>query len=180
MTDALDRLVAQIPRASWFAALGEPLQPAERTDLAAYIEGLGLPDLPAAVVADWAEAGRVASDPAWDHGWWDAEERLRGELMARADAAHGASAVMDRLSAVARAAHDATIGPAAMAAARAGIADQALVRAAAGAATQSCYQSGLAILAGATDPGHAFHAKLQLFLGGRWPLGILRGSAYMF
>lgn len=180
MIAALDRLVARIPRASWFAALGEALQPAEQTDLAAYIHGLGLPPCAIAVVADWHAAGRVASDPAWDHGWWDAEERLRAELIARADASHGARATMDRLSTVAQAAHEATIGPAAMAAARAGVADQALVRAAAGAATQSCYQSGLALLAGATDPGHAFHAKLRLFLGGRWPLGILRGSAYMF
>ena len=180
MIAALDRLVARIPRASWFAALGEALQPAEQTDLAAYIHGLGLPPCAIAVVADWHAAGRVASDPAWDHGWWDAEERLRAELIAGADASHGARATMDRLSTVAQAAHEATIGPAAMAAARAGVADQALVRAAAGAATQSCYQSGLALLAGATDPGHAFHAKLRLFLGGRWPLGILRGSAYMF
>lgn len=180
MTAALDRLLARIPHASWFAAVGEALEPTERADLAAYIHGLGLPACATAVVADWTEAGRVASDPAWDHGWWDAEERLRVALLAEADAAHGARAVMDRLSAVAQAAHDATIGPAAMAAARSGIADQALVRAAAGAATQSCYQSGLALLAGTTDPGHPFHAKLQLFLGGRWPLGILRGSAYMF
>jgi len=180
LTAALDRLVARIPRASWFAALGEKLQPAEEADLAAYIHGLGLPACATAVAADWTEAGRVASDPAWDHGWWDAEEGLRAALMAEADAALGARTVMDRLSAVAQAAHEATIGPAAMAAARAGIADQALIRAAAGAATQSCYQSALALLAGATEPGHAFNAKLRLFLGGRWPLGILRGSAYMF
>ena len=180
MTAALDRLVARIPHASWFAALGEALQPAEQAELASYIHGLGLPACATAAVADWGEAGRVASDPAWDHGWWDAEERLRAELMARADAAHGAPAVMDRLSTITQAAHDATIGPAAMAAARSGIADEALVRAAAGAATQACYQSGLALLAGATDSGHAFNAKLQLFLGGRWPLGIVRGSAYMF
>ena len=27
---------------------------------------------------------------------------------------------------------------------------------------------------------HPFHAKLRLFQAGRWPLGIVRGSAYMF
>lgn len=180
MTAAVDRLLARIPHASWFAALGEPLQPPERAELASYINGLGLPACEAAVVADWAEAGRIASDPGWDRAWWDAEEGLRAALMVQADAAHGTRAVMDRLSAVAQAAHDATIGPAAMAAARSGIADQALVRAAAGAATQSCYQSALAFLAGIPDAAHPFHAKLQLFLGGRWPLGIVRGSAYIF
>jgi hypothetical protein len=181
LTAALDRLVARIPRASWFAALGEALQPAEQTDLAAYIHGLGLPPCAPAAVADWARGRPRRQRPGL--GPWLVG---RGGAAARRTArpgptpAHGARAAMDRLSAVAQAAHEATIGPAAMAAARAGVADQAMVRAAAGAATQACYQSGLALLAGATDPGHAFHAKLRLFLGGRWPLGILRGSAYMF
>ncbi len=180
MGDALDRLLAAIPRISWFAALGETLQPAEAGDLAAYVQGLGLPACQPTIVAGWADAARVASDPDWDHAWWDAEEKLRVALLAKAEAALGDGAAMDRLSAVTQAAHDATIGPAAMAAARAGVADQALVRAAAGAATQSCYQSGLALLAGVADPAHPFHAKLRLFQAGRWPLGIVRGSAYMF
>lgn len=177
---ALARLVAAIPRISWFAALGDVLQPVERADLAAYVAGLGLPACPAAVVADWSGAAQIAADPGWDRRWWDAEETLRLGLQADANRAAGEVAVMRQLSVVTQAAHEATIGPAAMAAARSGVADQALLRAAAGAATQACYQAGLALLAGETAPEHAFHAKLRLFQAGRWPLGIVRGSAYIF
>lgn len=180
MASSLDGLLAAIPHASWFAALGTALAPSERAELAAYLAGLELAPAPAAPVADWEAAGAVAADPGWDHRWWDAEERLRAALLARAEAAAGREATLERLTAVTMAAHDATIGAAAMAAAAAGVADQALVRVAAGAATQACYQAALALLAGANAPEHPFAAKLRLFRAGRWPLGIVGGTAYIF
>lgn len=176
---AADALLAAIAHISWFAALGQPLEPSEAGELAAYVAGLGLPAVPAERVADWAGAARAAADPDWDPGWWNAEERLRTALVAAARARHGEVAAMESLSAVTLAAHAATIGQAAMAAARAGVADQALIRVAAGAATQACYQAALAGLAGAGGE-HPFAAKLRLFQAGRWPLGIVRGRAYIF
>jgi len=180
MTAAYDDLLAAIPRASWFAALGDRLEDSERGDLMAYLDGLGLKPASVACVADWAAAERIAKDPDWDPAWWSAEEAMRHALLAAAEAALGETAAMDRLGAVIQAAHDATIGPAAMAAARAGVADQALIRAAAGAATQACYQAAVALLAGALTDDHPFRLKLRLFQAGRWPLGIVRGSAYIF
>jgi hypothetical protein len=174
------RLLAAIPHASWFAALGTTLEPSERADLAFYVRGLGLAPASAALVADWTEAARVAADPAWDTRWWDAEEKLRGVLLAKAELRTGKAEAMTRLSDVTMTAYDATIGAAAMAAAASGVADQALVRVASGAATQACYQGALAILAGVAAPEHPFAAKLRLFRAGRWPLGIVRGSAYIF
>ncbi|MCC7046080.1 MAG: hypothetical protein IT562_05140 [Alphaproteobacteria bacterium] len=179
MAGVADALLAAIAHAPWFAALGTPLAPSERAEHTVYLAGL---QLAAAVepVHGWQAAGRVAADPDWDRRWWDAEERLRVALLARAEAAAGGGATMRQLTAIAMAAHDATIGAAAMAAAASGVADQALIRVAAGAATQACYQAGLALLAGMDAPGHAFAAKLRLFRAGRWPLGIVRGQAYIF
>lgn len=178
MTTVAGDLLAAIPHASWFAALGAPLEPGERAELSAYLAGL---DLVATVapVRDWQTAGRVAAAPDWDRRWWDAEERLRVALLLRAEATAGSEATMKQLTAVTMAAHDATIGAAAMAAA-AGVADQALIRVAAGAATQACYQAALALLAGADATGGPFAAKLRLFRAGRWPLGIVGGRAYIF
>jgi hypothetical protein len=177
---AADDLVAVIAHISWFAALGAALEPSEAVDLAIYVKGLGLPDAAAERVVDWAQAARIAGDPHWDPSWWNAEERLRGALLAQAESRLGRAAVLERLSAVTMAAHAATIGAAAMAAAREGVADQALARVAAGAATQASYQAALAALAGADAAEHPFAAKLRLFRAGRWPLGIVRGKAYIF
>ena len=180
MIAEIAQLVAAIPHASWFAALGTKLEPSERADLAFYARGLGLAPAAPALVVDWAEAARVAADPAWDPRWWDAEEKLRGALLAHAERRTSKAETMARLSEVTMAAYDATIGAAAMAAAASGVADQALARVASGAATQACYLGALAILAGVTAPEHPFAAKLRLFRAGRWPLGIVRGAAYIF
>lgn len=179
---ALAALLASVSHVSWFASLGDALTDSERADMAAYLAGLALGAIAVAPVADWASALRIASDPAWDARWWQAEERARQTLMQQAlmrQADAGAPETLERLSAVALAAHEATIGPAAMAAASAGVADPAAVRAASGAATQACYQGALALIAGA-GPEHPFAAKLRLFQAGRWPLGIVAGTAYIF
>lgn len=179
MTTASDGLIASIPAASWFAALGTALEPSEAADLAAYLQGLGL-RAASQQVRDWAEAERIAADPQWDPRWWEAEEKLRARLMARAEKRAGRDRALAHLSDVTMAAHEAVIGRAAMAAAQAGVADQALIRVAAGAATQACYQAALAVLAGEDASEHPFAAKLRLFQAGRWPLGIVRGRAYIF
>lgn len=174
----IDPLTAAIPHEPWFAALGEALTEAERADMAAYLAGLGFAGAPVAAARDWDAAARIVTDPAWEQRWWDAEEGLRTDLLRRAGERLGETRMLEALSSVTQAAHDATIGAAAMAAARSRSSDPGLIRAAAGAATQACYQGALVVLAGAGDE-HAFAAKLRLFRAGRWVLGIVRGTAYV-
>lgn len=170
---ALDQLLAAIPDVKWFAGLGRKLTPAQRRDAEAWLEGLGYAGCPLASARDWRAARRIANDPDWDRGWWQAEEKLRLDLLRRAEKCNGRKRAMEVLSEVALGAHDT-----ALAAARKKIPNAVFAAAAAGAATQACYQGTLAFLAGKRD--HAFSAKLGLFLGGRWPLGILGGKAYIF
>ena len=146
---------------AWFSALGEPLGDAEHAEIAAYLHGLGLPDLPVRAASSWQEAGELCRQPAG--AWWQAEEaeRVRLESSARLDPADPAwLQVTDKLH-----------GAAAVAAARSGCADVALIRVAAGAATFAAYQQRLARAAGA-PAAHPFLRKYALYCGGRWPLGV--------
>ncbi len=170
---ALDQLLATIPDVKWFAALGRPLSPAHRRDAEAWLKGIGYAGYPLSPAKTWRAARRIASNPDWERGWWQAEEKLRLSLLRRAEKRNGRKRAMELLTEVALGAHDA-----ALTAARKKIPDASFSAAAAGAATQACYQGTLAFLAG--EPDHAFSAKLGLFLGGRWPLGILGGKAYIF
>lgn len=174
----IEALLGEIPRDPWFASLGETLTEPERADMATYLRGLGFAGLPIAAADSWPQAGRIITDPGWEQRWWDAEETRRAELLGSAAANVGETAMLELLTRVTQAAHDVTIGAAAMAATRAGASDPGLIRAAAGAATQACYQGALALLAEAGDE-HSFAAKLRLFRAGRWVLGIVRGTAYV-
>ena len=169
---ALDRLLTGIRRAKWFTALGKPLTPAQRRDARAWLAGIGYRDIPLEAAPNWRAAKRIASDPGWDGDWWRAEETQRLALL-RAAERLGTPGAMELMTEAGMAAHDK-----ALKAARRHIPDASFALAAAGAAAQGCYLGALALLAG--DPDHAFSARLGLFLGGRWPLGILGGKAYIF
>lgn len=166
---ALAAFAREIPRGSWFAALGEPLTDGERTEARTYIADiLGRDEVLIAGVADWLAAEAILKRD-YDHAWWDAEMRAQNETRRRAETAHGKEALLAALDPVVEAAA-ALNGAAALAASRAGITDQALIRVAAGAAAQVCHQAALAIAAGA-GAEHPFAIKYRLFAGGRWPLG---------
>jgi hypothetical protein len=146
---------------AWFSALGEPLGEVEHAEIAAYLQGLGLPDLPVRAASSWQEAGQLCRQPS--EAWWQAEEaeRVRLESSARLDPADPAwLQITEKLH-----------GAAAVAAARSGCADAALIRVAAGAATIAAYQQRLAKAAGAPQ-AHPFLRKHALYCGGRWPLGV--------
>jgi hypothetical protein len=66
---------------AWFSTLGEPLDEAERAEIAAYLSGLSLH---AAVhaVSTWKEAADICAHPA--NAWWDAEEREKRRLEEKA------------------------------------------------------------------------------------------------
>jgi hypothetical protein len=176
---AVDALVRRAAAAAWFAAVGEPLTPGERTGAEAYLRALGRTGVSVDGVADWARAKALAQAPDWDRAWWEAEERLRTTLLDAAAARLGRVALMQALTRVTVAASDPAHGRAAQSLLRAGVADEALARAAAGAATQACYLAALATAADA-PADHAFHAKFALVEAGRWPLGIVAGRLWVF
>jgi hypothetical protein len=64
-------------------------------------------------------------------------------------------------------------------AARGGCSDAALIRAAAGALGQALHLAEVAQLSG-ESAAHPFLLKKTLFAGGRWPLGIVNASYYLF
>ena len=146
--------------AAWFSTLGEPLGEAERAEIDAYLEGLGL-RCPIRAVTSWREAFEVSNRPAGD--WWAVEEaeRSRLEKLTRLDPAEPEWLALNK----------ALHGAAAVAAARGGCSSAALIRAAAGAASYAAYQARLAraVRAGAHHP---FLRKYALYCGGRWPLGV--------
>jgi hypothetical protein len=154
VSDALD--------GAWFSALGEPLGEAEHAEIAAYLHGLGLPDLPVRAASSWQEAGELCRRPA--DAWWQAEEAERVRL-------ESSSARLDPADPAWLRATEKLHGAAAVAATRSGCADAALIRVAAGAATFAAYQQRLARAAGAPAT-HPFLRKYALYCGGRWPLGV--------
>jgi hypothetical protein len=175
---ALAAFAREIPRGSWFAALGEPLTEGERAEARLYVaEIVGRNAVSIAGVADWLGAQAIIKRD-YDHAWWDAEMLAQHAARQRAESAHGKEALLAALEPIVDAA-GALNGPAALAASRAGITDQALIRVAAGAAAQACHQAALAIAADA-DANHPFAIKYRLFAGGRWPLGFDRDRLIVF
>jgi len=163
----------------WFFMLGEPLGDSERELARGYLSGLGI-DEPAPIegVADFVAASRIVSHPDWDRRWWDAEQRERERLRAQVASDRDPSQTLRALSPgpeQAAIAH----GAAAVQAARIGGSDPGLIRAAAGALGEALYLAKLAELA-FEAPSHPFSRKLELFAGGHWPLGLVRGHYYVF
>jgi hypothetical protein len=170
---------ASLRHVSWFAAVGQDLTDGERHEASEYLRAIGFPDAAIAPVTEWRAAEAATRDTQWSRAWWEAEERCRTDLLARAGANHGAHALMTALSRVTLEASDVVLGAASIAAARSAIADAALARVAAGAATQAAYQAGLALAASAGDM-HPFAIKFRLFAAGRWPLGLVGEAFHIF
>jgi hypothetical protein len=164
----------------WFLMLGEPLAPDEDGQLRDYLRGLDLDArMPIETVRGWDAAGRAIQNPDWDRGWWDAEQRESQRLNEKISAMPAASALLEGLSRTLELSVESVRGAAAAAATRGGCADAALIYAAAGSLGQALYLAELARLAGESLT-HAFFCKQALFAGGHWPLGIIRGSYYIF
>jgi hypothetical protein len=164
--------------AAWFAGLGEPLTGGERDEAAAYATALGLGALAIESVADWPAAEHRLQDPDWSPAWWEREESLRRELLARAEARYPAPALWTALTNLTTEAGDLVHGKAATAAARLGNARPASIHVAAGAAAQAAYQLAVARLAG--EPASLFESKFRLFAAGHWPLGVGGSTLFVF
>jgi hypothetical protein len=162
----------------WFVRCGLALDRLAIDDARLWLVGLGFGAAPVAGVTSWREASRLIQGPDWSRAWWDAETAQAESLRRAAYAVLGEKACLEALTDVTEAAA-ALRDRAAAALARAGLDDETLAKVAAGAAAQACHQRGLALLAG-TDDSHAFAAKFRLFAAGRWPLGIVGETCFVF
>lgn len=154
----------------WFAELGLPFDRATAdavASLAARAERL----------TGWEAAVAVTQDPRTLVAW-DEERAEESALKARAAGGRGPEALHLALTPVV----DAGIVPFFEAAERAtrgaGLADPYLVRVMAGAVSQAAYRAALARAAGADD--HPFVQKYALFERGRWILGTIAGTLYIY
>jgi len=169
---------AEIPRLKWFTAVGTALAPTVIADAERYVAALGLAPGPVAPVPSWREAAATTQRPDWSRDWWQAESACEQALQRQGAARFGLQPLLAALTALAEIATGLqTCASAALAAA--GLDDPALAKVAAGAAAQACHQRGLALLAG-SESGHAFTVKFELFAAGRWPLGIVGGTCFVF
>ncbi len=175
---AVRALASELLAAPWLAACGEPLTDSERADVRRYLAELDLPIVPIADVATWSDAAVLTKRPDWSRDWWAAEERAARALHEKAAATLGDSQLLAALSEVTEAATS-LHGHAALAAARAGIADPALSRVAAGAAALACHQMGL-VRAAEAGEDHPLAVKYRLSAGGRWLLGVVGDTCYLF
>ncbi len=164
---------------SWFAAVGQELTDGERHEASDYLRAIGVAGATIIPVTGWRAAEAATRNTQWSRAWWDAEERARTDLLARASRLHGEHPLMTALSHVTLEASAVALGAASIAAARSAIADPALARVAAGAATQAAYQAGLALAAGAGE-AHPFAVKFRLFAAGHWPLGLVGDAFQIF
>jgi hypothetical protein len=164
----------------WFFMVGEPLGSTETEQVVQYLRGLGLDDTVSIErPTDWSSAGTLIKDTRWDARWWEAEQREAKRLHELAARELGADELSRRLAKALERSMNGVHGAAAVQAARGGCSDPALIRAAAGAAGHALHLAEVARLSG-ESAAHPFLLKQALFAGGRWPLGIVNGSYYLF
>jgi hypothetical protein len=170
---ALGPLRTEIRAASWFAALGESLTDGDVEEANAYagaVEVVG--------VTSWPEAESFLKSPDASLDWWDREEALRKSLLTETAAHHPERALWTSLTELTTEAGDLVHGKAATAVARMGNAAPASIHVAAGAASQAVYQLAVARLAG--NQASPFESKFRLFAAGRWPLGVVGSTLFLF
>jgi len=172
------RMLREVP---WFAALGEPLDEREVNLAEDYLAGMGFAEAAIVLAADWEEAEEAVRNPDWNTAFWEAEEQLRVALVTEACERADEATVQLALTHLSNTAAQAIVDRAEIAAVHWEIADEALLRTAIGAATQACYHAGLALAAESEDEEqHPFAIKYRLFEAGRWPLGLVGASYYLF
>ena len=169
---------AEIKTLAWFGACGAPFGDAERALAQGYVASLGLGDLPVAAVPDWRQAEATIRRADWGREWWEAETAAEQALHRMGAARYGRAPLLKALTEITEEAV-ALRDHAAAALARAGISSEALAKVAGGAVGQACHQRALALLTEAPDH-HAFVRKFRLFARGRWPLGVVARSCFVF
>ncbi|MFZ5610452.1 MAG: hypothetical protein ACOY99_12685 [Pseudomonadota bacterium] len=179
-TRALARFAGLIRRIDWFGRVATPLDPPTRRMARRYLDTLGFPDIVPAWVEDWLDAAAAAESLDYNSPAWDAEEALRAELVATAEALLGEAALAALLQPVEAVTATVAGEAASMAAARLGVDDEAFLTAAVGGAVQAAHLAALVLIAGEDAEDHPFFHKFRLFEAGRWPLGIAGASFNLF
>jgi hypothetical protein len=174
----IEALRSDVEAASWFAALGEPLTEGDRADAEAYTSALDLGDVVIERAKDWPDAERILKTPDGSPAWWTREECLRKALLSEAERRYPERALWTALTELTTETGDLVHGKAATAAARMGNAAAASIHVAAGAASQAVYQLAVARLAG--NAASLFESKFRLFAAGRWPLGVMGSTLFLF
>lgn len=167
----------------WFSRIGQSISAEELRITEDYLSAIGFPNTNIATVTDWNDAAAVAETPAWNSGWWEAEEQLRAALIADALMVIDERELTQSLNHVTAQ----TAGQALVAI------DEAaklhtiesnpnimeFLNAAAGIAVASSYHAGLAIAA-QNEAEHPFSIKFRLFENGRLPLGMAGNTFSIF
>ena len=174
----LTAFVAALPDRPWFVAVGAKVTPEVIAEAEAYVAALGLAPCPVAPAGGWREAAAIAQRPDWSRDWWQAESAREQTLHRQGAARFGLEPLLATLTDVTEAA-SVLRDRAAAALRRAGLDDEALAKVAGGAAAQACHQQALTLLTDG-EAGRAFGAKHALFAAGRWPLGIVGGTGFVF
>jgi len=128
-------------------------------------------------IEDWDAAVRLSRDPQTLPAW-DDERLAERALQARARASGGTNALHAALTPLVDAGRELFFGAALHATRQAGLDDPYLVRVVAGALSQAAYQNALARATGADD--HPFVQKYALFERGRWVVGKIARTLYVF
>lgn len=178
------RLSRLLPGIDWFGAAGQPVPPPLRAEALAYAEVLGVWGPELACPETWDDAAELVLAQDFDPDFWRAEAQIAEPLMDQALALLPAHDLRVALSHVSFSAAQLARAKAARLLAVCGRDDEEVLLAAAQAAAAAAAQAGLALAlqsAGSSDPGCAlFLGKFALFERGRWPLGMIGNSLFLF
>jgi hypothetical protein len=165
--------------AAWFVRTGAPLFGAEQEALGVALARTTAASGAVVVVGSWAEAAQFLDAAERDSRHWNAQEAAREELWTLAAERHMESDLLAALHSLQERARDALEQAASAAALRLDLTDRRFAADAVGAAQLALQHAALAALAGA-ESAHPFHAVLDVFASGRWPLGEMGGRAHVF
>lgn len=165
--------------ARYFSRLGEPLSGSERVLAQSYLDGLGFPDVEPAVLLSWTDAEDAAMALDVDAPAWEAEEMLRVGLTAQALETLEEDGVTALLTLVAERASGLAKAAIEDAAAIADMPDDHVMNAAVGGVVQAANGAALALMAFedvAEAGAHPFAGRHQLYVSGRWIVGLTGSS----
>lgn len=160
-----------------FSSLGLPLSDQEVREIGQYRRPF-MAEGEVKVLHSWLAVSDLLSSAPEDMHQADFEAAERRRLRPLADAAFGASTVLESLSDLVMRVSDQSMTAAAQAAARSGFADAAMIRVASGAATEAAYMAALEALGDGGDG--PFQARFRLYQAGHWPLILRDGVFYVF
>jgi len=164
------RFASGASHAPWFVRLGDPLSDEDLEAAGAYLSALGFSDAAPARVGSWEDAIAAAESLDWDSEGWAREEALRAALTAEALETLSEEEFEVVMSYVASIVAPQIKAAADEVARLSDLEDAEILTAAVGAGIQATHAALLVLLAGEED--HPFTHRYNLFLRGRWPMGV--------